>query len=134
VRKEGEKAKEKLFTACTMLVNELSSMAAEAEKEKVTKLKTAKDSAATDSVDVEETKKKERTQYDVFISYAHRTPTEAMKLYVSLLDIDPALKVFLDRSELRTGISLSFVCLGFVVVVCLFFFAIWMFILTFTHF
>ena len=41
--------------------------------------------------------------YDVFISYAHKTPKEANKMYENLLDLEPELKVFLDRSVLRTG-------------------------------
>ena len=41
--------------------------------------------------------------YDIFISYAHRTPAEASRLHKTLLDLDPNLKIFLDRSELKTG-------------------------------
>ena len=48
--------------------------------------------------------------YDVFISYAHKSPKEATKMYENLLDLQPDLKVFLDRSELRTGVSVHLHC------------------------
>ena len=48
--------------------------------------------------------------YDVFISYAHKSPKEATKMYENLLDLQPDLKVFLDRSELRTGVSVYLHC------------------------
>ena len=48
--------------------------------------------------------------YDVFISYAHKSPKEATKMYENLLDLQPDLKVFLDRSELRTGVSVYLPC------------------------
>ena len=46
---------------------------------------------------------KDSEMYDIFISYAHRTPVEATQLYESLQLMKPDLKVFLDRSELKTG-------------------------------
>nr|KAG5685786.1 hypothetical protein BaRGS_019849 [Batillaria attramentaria] len=45
----------------------------------------------------------DKKKYDVFISYAHRTPVEANRVHQALLDIDPDLRIFFDKSELTTG-------------------------------
>ena len=100
VRREGEKAEEKILTACCMLVKEIhkdtmpppSSETSESEADgDVTSVTAASNSSEASTV------------YDVFISYAHKSPEAATKMFENLQDIDPNLKVFLDRSELRTG-------------------------------
>ncbi|KAK7104240.1 uncharacterized protein [Littorina saxatilis] len=98
VRKEGETAEEKMLTACTMLIKEI-------DKDKF--LSPRKSPHSDSKSVVSSTAASKTTQpskaYDIFISYSHRNPKEVFKLYENLLDLDPDLCVFLDRSELNTG-------------------------------
>ncbi|KAK7480324.1 hypothetical protein BaRGS_00028371 [Batillaria attramentaria] len=89
VRKEGEVAEQKIYLACSMLIKSL-------DKDDQKLMKAAeKDDGAPAIVD--------KKKYDVFISYAHRTPVEANRVHQALLDIDPDLRIFFDKSELTTG-------------------------------
>lgn len=45
----------------------------------------------------------EKFEYDVFISYSHRNPTQAEQLLKIFNEIDSEVKVFYDRSELTAG-------------------------------
>ncbi|XP_076463846.1 uncharacterized protein LOC143295997 [Babylonia areolata] len=102
VRKDNERKEEKISVACCMLVKEM-------DRNKVAAAVEGHDSqSASPSSEVKVVPVSDNLHdsvYDVFISYAHKTPTEAHKFHMNLLDIDPSLRVFLDRSELRTGNS-----------------------------
>ena len=95
VRKAGEVAEQLLATACLMLVKDLDrnlqQQHGQAEQSGPQTRKGGAEEVVEDGV------------YDIFISYAHRSPVEATQLYETLLDKDPNLKIFLDRSELKTG-------------------------------
>lgn len=89
VRKQGEVAEQKIFLACTLLIKALDR------------------GDQTDSKPNPEGDQKQimgdKKKYDVFISYAHKTPVDANRVHHGLLDINPDLRIFLDKSELMTG-------------------------------
>ena len=99
VRKEGEVKEEKIFSACKLLVSDL------ARKSLTVKDVNDKETADndTDDSDSDDEKNKNDNTYDIFISYAHKAATQAKNMYDNLMDIDPTLKIFFDRNELRTG-------------------------------
>ncbi|KAL8619588.1 hypothetical protein ACOMHN_019644 [Nucella lapillus] len=100
VRNEGEKEEEKIFSACCMLLKDIYQ---ESDSD------TASNPSITNQTDgstrLSILPAPFTPSYDIFISYAHKTPKEAHKFYENVFDIDSNLRVFLDRSELRTGNS-----------------------------
>ena len=99
VRKEGEVVEEKLTAACLMLVKDLDQDQQQQQQQQQQQL----EQSVKPTSEGEAEEEREDSVYDIFISYAHRTPVEATHLYETLLDMDPNLKIFLDRSELKTG-------------------------------
>lgn len=95
VRKAGEVAEQLLATACLMLVKDLDRNLQQQHGQAEQSGPQTRKGGAEEVV--------EDGAYDIFISYAHRSPVEATQLYETLLDKDPNLKIFLDRSELKTG-------------------------------
>ena len=100
VRKKGEVAEQLLAAACLMLVKALDQDQQQQQQQQQEQREQSGQRARSKG------RKREVTEdgaYDIFISYAHRTPAEASRLHKTLLDLDPNLKIFLDRSELKTG-------------------------------
>ena len=101
VRKEGEEAEGKIMSACTSLVKEHQEQQQQQQQLQQQPQQDPQDQQASES---EVTERAASTDvYDIFISYAHRADTEATSLYETLQNLDPTVKVFFDRSELKTG-------------------------------
>ena len=98
IRISGESEDEKLMSACELLIDQLRNdkccthVTLDLSEENQPYVL----SSTTGSGDANIT-------YDVFISYTHRTPTEAKMLYDNILNIDSNLRVFIDMRELRIG-------------------------------
>ncbi|XP_076442860.1 uncharacterized protein LOC143281529 [Babylonia areolata] len=99
-RKEGEVREKKILSACTMLVEDLKRDGLEQKQQQQQQQQQQQE---TEPQAGNKAAFEEVISYDVFISYAHRSPKEAMLMYEALQAADPSLKIFLDRNELRTG-------------------------------
>ncbi|PVD32349.1 hypothetical protein C0Q70_07782 [Pomacea canaliculata] len=87
VRHDGETAEGKIITACSLLIKHLD---ADMQTEPTSK---------TSHHNQDEM----NSNYDVFISYAHKNPELPHHLHRALQDADPDMKIFFDTSELRAG-------------------------------
>ena len=52
---------------------------------------------------IKEGEKTGKYNYDIFISYSHKSPQEANKLLAAFQKKDPNLKIFFDYEELKSG-------------------------------
>lgn len=93
VRKEGDTTEEKLKSACGNVLLALEDQTPELAEQAVSDPETKPD--------------KDKYQFDVFISYSHKTPDKAEKLLATFKSIVPTIKVFYDRSALTTGKDVS---------------------------
>ncbi|KAH3853277.1 uncharacterized protein LOC127875226 [Dreissena polymorpha] len=96
VRKEGDTMKNKNAAACSAVLASLSNQ-------------------SDDNKPILQINPADKFDYDVFISYSHKNPEHAEKMLKTISNIDPGLRVFYDRSELKTGINwqnMLYQCVG----------------------
>ena len=89
LRKEGDTVNGKLKQACKQVMHAISN--------------NESDTGNVDSKFKKEDNCVEKFEYDVFVSYSHKNPSEAETMLKIFADLDPKVKVFYDRSELVMG-------------------------------